>query len=156
MQLSPRKIVATAFVVGAAALCTVAPASASAAIPVQGHLAPKTATFYPKPVGSDLILGFTGTHDWSGSFTGTSTIVGYLVLHASGEAEFRALVTFRGDTPCGNRTVRFVTAGSGQLPFLSGRAVAIDVSVRANWHVDLVLDPATGASVDYSGDVRCS
>lgn len=155
MQLSPRRIVATALAVGAAALCVVAPASADAAIPVHGQLAPTSATFYPKTVGSDLILGFTGTHAWTGSFTGTSTIVGYLVLHASGDADFRALITFKGSTPCGNRTVRFVAAGSGQLPFLSGRAISIDESVRANWQVDLVLDPATGAFVDYSGDVRC-
>jgi len=159
MQLSSRRIVVTALVAVSVALCAAAPVAASQVIAAQGNLVPTSATFSPpQPVGSDAVIRFTGTHEWSGSFTGTSMLSGFLVQHASGTAEFVAFGTFSGITPCGRATMRIVTWGSGQLPDFTGRAVMIgsgDDSVRANLHVDLVLSP-TGAFVNYSGDVRCS
>jgi hypothetical protein len=158
MQLAPRITGVTALVAISAALSAAAPAAAGHVIAVQGSLVPTSATFStPRPVGSDVVIGFTGTHQWSGSLIGTSTISGFLVQHQSGTADFLAFGTFSGITPCGRATMRFVTWGGGQLPTLTGRAIGIgtgDDSIRANLHVDLVLGP-TGAFVNYSGEVRC-
>jgi hypothetical protein len=158
MQLSPKRIMVTALVALSVGLCGAAPAAASHVIAAQGSLVPTSAIFSPpRLVGSDVVIGFTGTHQWSGSFTGTSTISGFLVQHPSGTAEFLGFATFSGITPCGRATVRVVTWGGGQLPKLTGRAVLIGVaenSVLANLQVDLLLGP-TGAFVNYSGDVRC-
>jgi hypothetical protein len=158
MNLGSRRILAIA-AAAALALGAAVPAAASPSGPVAGDLAPTSATFYPQMLGENSVLGFAGSHAWTGSFTGTSTMVGSLMQHPSGVATFRGVVTFTGSTPCGPASIRFVTTGSGELPFLTGRAVTIGAddaseSVHAQLDVSLVLLPA-GAFVHYTGDVHC-
>jgi hypothetical protein len=159
MRFASRMGVATVLVTASVGLAAAAPSAAAPSAEVSGDLVPTSATFHPGQVGDNLVLGFDGTHAWSGSFTGTSSIVGDLVIRPSGPATFRGIVTFTGNTPCGPATVRLITTGSGELPFLSGRAVTIGAndaseSVHAQLDVSLLLLP-TGAFVHYTGDVHC-
>ena len=60
-------------------------------------MAPTSANFYPTPLpGGNVLVGFTGTHTWTGSFTGTSTIKGQLLQTATGQITYLAFITFTG------------------------------------------------------------
>jgi hypothetical protein len=160
MQPSVRKLAVTAL--AAAATIALLPGGVAAATPspASGSIVPTSAIFNPpRAADGNLIIETSGTHAWTGTFTGTSTIDVRLVERDSGQATFQGFGTFTGSTPCGTGTMSFVTAGSGQLPFLTGRAVTIDqaaasLPVHANLNVSVVLTPL-GAFVTYSGDVHC-
>jgi hypothetical protein len=155
MRFRSRKTVAAAIATASLALVAAAPGIASPPIQVTGDLIPTTATLVPGQLGANFVLAGSGTHVWTGGLTGTSTIEVELVVHPSGVSTFRGDVTFAGSTPCGPATMRFITTGSGELPFLSGHAETIGPNdVRAELDVTLVLLP-TGAFVHYTGDVHC-
>jgi len=159
MQPSVRKLAVAAL---AAATVALLPGGASAATPgpASGSAVPTSSIFSPpRTADGNLIIEGHGTHAWTGSFTGTSTIDVRLVERDSGQATFLGFLTFTGSTPCGTGTVSFVTAGSGQLPFFTGRVVTIDqaaasLPVHANLNLSGVLTPL-GAFVTYAGNVHC-
>jgi hypothetical protein len=160
MQPSLRKLTVTALAASLLALAAAASATATPPSPVAGSAVPTSAIFSPpRTAGGNVFLEATGTHAWSGSFTGTSALAVRLVEHASGEASFQASGTFTGSTPCGTGTMSFTTEGSGQFPFFTGRLVTIDqadasLPIHADLEFTLVLTPI-GAFVSYTGDVHC-
>ena len=161
MQRSPKRLIVTALAALTVTLAAAAPSSATQSAPVSGSVTPTSANFYPTPLpGGNVLVGFTGTHTWTGSFTGTSTIKGQLMQTATGQITYLAFITFTGSTPCGYGTVRFVTTGSAPLPGpVPGRAVTIDqadssVHIHASVQTVLFLGPQ-GASVTFTGDAHC-
>lgn len=155
MHIRPRHALVLASAVASIALAAAAPAAA-APIQVSGDLVPTSATLVPTQLGANVVLDGVGTHAWTGGFIGTSSIEVELVVHPSGVSTFRGIATFTGTTPCGPATVRLITTGTGQLPFLTGRAETVGPNdVRAQLNVSLVLDPTRGAFVHYAGDVHC-
>jgi len=150
------RTVLAALATAAVALAAAASSAASPPVEISGDLIPTSATLVPGQEGANVVLDGVGTHAWTGSFTGTSSIAVELVVHPSGVSTFRATVTFTGTTPCGPATIRFLTTGSGRLPFLAGTAETIGPNdVRAELDVSVVLDPAHGAFVHYTGHVNC-
>ena len=161
MHRSPKRLIVAALAALTVTLAVAAPSSATRPAPVNGSLLPTSANFYPNPLpGGNVLVGFTGTHSWTGSFTGTSTIEGSLVQTPTGQITYLAFITFTGSTPCGSGTVNFVTTGSGPLPGpVNGRAVTIDqahgsVRIHASLQTVLFLGPQ-GASVTFTGDAHC-
>ncbi len=159
MHPSVRKLALTALAAAAIALLP-GGAVAETPGPVSGSFVPTGGIFSPpRTADGNLIIEAHGTHAWTGSFTGTSTVDVRIVERDSGQATFLGFATFTGSTPCGPGTMEFVTGGSGQLPFLTGRAVSIDqaaasLPVHANLNLSGVLTPL-GAFFTYSGDVHC-
>ncbi len=147
----------------AAATVALLPGGALAAtpIPVSGSLVPTSAIYSPpRMADGNIIVEGHGSHAWTGSFTGTSTVDVRIVERDSGQATFLGFVTFTGSTPCGTGTVRFVTVGGGQLPFLSGSIVTIDqgaasLPLHANLNLSAFLNSVGAAFVTYTGDVHC-
>jgi hypothetical protein len=160
MQRSPLRLIVAALAALTVALAVAAPSDAARPASVSGSVAPTSANFYPTPLpDGNVLVGFTGTHAWTGSFTGTSTIEGQLLQTPTGQITYLAFVTFTGSTPCGYGTVSFISTGSGPLPGpVAGRTVTIDhtgsVRIHASLQTSLFLGPQ-GASVTFTGNAHC-
>ena len=160
MQRSPLRMVVAAVATLTVTLAVAAPSGAARSASVSGSVAPTSANFFPTPLpDGNVLVGFTGTHSWTGSFTGTSTIEGQLLETPTGQITYLAFITFTGSTPCGYGTVSFISTGSGPLPGpVAGRAATIDhagsVPLRASLQTSLFLGQQ-GASVTFTGNARC-
>ena len=161
MQRSRKRLVIAALAALTVTLAVAAPSSAARSASVSGSVTPTSANFYPTPLpGGNVLVGFTGTHSWAGSFTGTSTIEGQLLQTPTGQITYLAFITFTGSTPCGYGTVSFISTGSGPLPGpVPGRAVTIELAgdsarVHASVQTSLFLGPQ-GASVTFTGNAHC-
>jgi hypothetical protein len=142
------------------ALVAVTAARAADSITVAGAVAPTGMTLSARTAGENLMFDGSGTHDWSGSLSGTDTIDVHFAVHSLQTVTYQGLITFTGSTPCGNGTIRFAASGSGLFPGpVDGQATTIDqadstVPMHGTLHTVLYLTPA-GAFVTYTGDVRC-
>ena len=160
MLSSLSRLVIAALAVVSAALAVTAAAGASPSIPIAGTALQGTASLSVRSAGGNLILDGTGTHVWTGSFTGTSVIAVHFVEHSDGTVTYQAFLTFTGTTPCGTGTVHFVSSGSGPLPGpVASRTMTVDeadatVPIHATLDGTLFLGPA-GADVTYTGSAHC-
>jgi hypothetical protein len=160
MQPSLRKLSVAGLAAAAIALAAAAPSSSTPSIAVSGDAVPTSATLIPRFAGGNVLFDGSGTHAWTGSFTGTSAVKTHLVIHSSGKLTIQAFVTFTGSTPCGSGTVRLAAAGNGAFPGpVTAYATTIDradasVPIHANLDLVLFLTPA-GAVLTYSGDAHC-
>jgi hypothetical protein len=99
------------FVAVVALLAAVAPSGAAASSPIaaSGTFTYTSSTFNSiREVGGNLIIDLSATVSYTGTFTGTSTLYGTLILHANGTANFQDVETFTGtvnDVP-GTLTLR--------------------------------------------------
>jgi hypothetical protein len=160
MRPSLKRLALVGAVAACLALAAAAPSSATQSIAVSGDVVPTSATLIPRLAGGNVMIDGSGTHVWTGSFTGTSVVETHLVIHPSGLMTVQAFLTFSGTTPCGSGTLRFTAAADGPFPGpVTGHAVTIDrdaasVPIHASLDLILFLTPA-GAVVTYSGDARC-
>jgi hypothetical protein len=111
MRRSPTRLALVALAASSLGLAAVAPSRAAASIPVSGSVSPTSATLTPRIADGNVTLDGSGTHDWVGDLTGTSSIVVHLVEHSSGLITYQAFLTYTGTTPCGTGTVYFVSSG---------------------------------------------
>jgi hypothetical protein len=82
-----------------ALLAAVAPSGAAASTPIaaSGTFTYTSSTFNSiREVGGNLIIDLSATVSYTGTFTGTSTLYGTLILHANGTANFQDVETFTG------------------------------------------------------------
>jgi Protein of unknown function (DUF3224) len=79
------------------AAAVAAGALASPPTPVSGTVGNTSATFNSvRAAGGNLIIDVSATAAYTGSFVGTSTIDGTLILHADGSASFHDVEVFTG------------------------------------------------------------
>jgi Protein of unknown function (DUF3224) len=79
------------------AAAVAAGAGASPPTPVGGTVGNTSATFSGiRTAGENLIIDVSATAAYTGSFVGTSTIEGTLILHADGSANFHDVEVFSG------------------------------------------------------------
>ena len=94
--------------VGLTAAAVAAGAVASPPTPVSGTVSNTSATFNSvRAAGDNLIIGVSATAAYTGSFVGTSTINGTLILHADGGASFHDVEVFTGSVNGVAGTVTF-------------------------------------------------
>ena len=97
-------------------LLAVAAASGAAASPptdVSGTVGNTSATFNSiRAVGENLIIDLSATASYTGSFSGTSTINGTLIVHPDGSANFHDVEVFTGTVNGVPGTVTFSLNGS--------------------------------------------
>jgi hypothetical protein len=67
--------------------------------------------------GGNLIVEVSGTVAYTGTFTGTSTLTGMLIIHADGSANFHDLEVFTGTVNGVAGTVTFELKGSNDAAF---------------------------------------
>ena len=100
-----------------ALVAAIAPSGASAAAPVaaSGTFTYTSSTFNSiQEAGGNVIIDLSATVSYTGTFTGTSTLHGTLILHANGSANFHDVETFTGTVNGVYGTVTFdLTGGNG-------------------------------------------
>lgn len=159
MRPSVKRLAAGALLATSIALAAAAPSGAAGSIAVAGSAVPTSAALTTRAADGNLIIVGSGTHNWTGSLTGTSVIDVHFVVHPSGVVTYQGFLTFTGATPCGTGTVRLASSGSGPFPGpIVGHATTIDqaasVPLHARLDVVLFLTPA-GAVASYTGDMQC-
>ena len=97
-------------------LVAMAVAACAAAAPptlASGTVGNTSATFNSiQPAGSNLIADVSATAAYTGTFSGTSTINGILIIHADGSANFHDVEVFTGTVNGVSGTVTFNLNGS--------------------------------------------
>ena len=88
-------------------------AAASPPTPVSGTVGNTSATFNSvRAVGENLIIDLSATASYTGTFSGTSTINGVLIVHPDGSANFHDVEVFTGTVNGVPGTVTFNLNGS--------------------------------------------
>src|SRR5437879_4388345 len=117
MHLSLRKLSIAGLVAVSLGLAAAAPSAASSSISVSGTALPTSTTYTSvRSADGNTVIDATGTHAWSGSFTGTTVLTTHFVIHSDGQLTYQGFVRFTGSTPCGAGTVAFEIEGSGPFP----------------------------------------
>lgn len=142
------------------AMAAAAGAAASPRTPVSGTVGNTSATFNSvRTAGANLIIDVSATAAYTGSFVGTSTIDGTLILHADGSASFHDVEVFTGTVNGVAGTVTFNLNGYNDAE-LAVHATATIVSASgglAGLHgvlheLGTVVIP-TGPVGTYSGQI---
>ena len=111
-------------------------------------------------VGTDTFIDLTSTVAYTGTFSGTSTVRGNLIIHADGSANFYDIETFTGTVNGVSGIVTFYLAGSGPAGDYQGTAVIVDgtgalATLRGELHqVGTVADKDQGPFGTDTGPVR--
>jgi len=137
-------------------------AAASPPISASGTLTYQSATFNSiRSAGGNTIIDLSATVAYTGTFNGTSTLHGTLILHPGGTANFHDVETFTGTVNGVPGTVTFNLNGSSDAASVVS---ATDVIVGASGDLvglhgvlteaAVVLDPAVGPVGTYSGQVE--
>jgi hypothetical protein len=88
-------------------------AAASPPTPVSGTVGNTSATFNSvRAAGENLIIDLSATASYTGTFSGTSTINGVLIVHPDGSANFHDVEVFTGTVNGVPGTVTFNLNGS--------------------------------------------
>jgi hypothetical protein len=146
-----------------ALLALVAATGAAAEPPTaaSGTVVTTSATFNSvRPAGSNLIVDLSGTAAYTGTFTGTSTLQGILVIRSDGSATFHDVETFTGTVNDVPGTLTFELNGSNDSALVV-HATATLISASgglAGLHgvlheVGTVVIP-TGPLNTYSGQIH--
>lgn len=135
-------------------------AAASPPTSASGDFATTSATFNSvRFAGGNLIIDLSATASYTGTFSGTSTLHGILIIHADGSANFHDIETFTGTVNGVPGTVTFNLNGSNDsAQEVHATATIIDASgdlagLRGVLHeVGTVVFP-TGPVGTYSGRI---
>ena len=149
-------------VVGLLAATAASGAAASPPISASGTLTSQSAIFNSiRSAGGNTIIDLSATVAYTGTFNGTSTLHGTLILHPNGTANFHDVETFTGTVNGVSGTVTFNLNGSSDAAsVVSATDVIVDASGDlAGLHGALteaavVLDPAVGPVGTYSGQIE--
>jgi hypothetical protein len=146
----------------AGVLITAAVAGAAAAPPTtaSGTVGNTHAVFNSvREAGGNLIADVTATAAYTGTFTGTSTINGTLIIHADGSASYHDVEVFSGTVNGVAGTVTFNLNGSNDSE-LNARATAtiVDASgglagLHGVLHEVQTVIPPTGPVGSYTGQI---
>ena len=137
------------------AAVTASGVAASPPISASGTLTYQSATFNSiRSAGGNTIIDLSATVAYTGTFSGTSTLHGTLILHPNGTANFHDVETFTG-------TVTFNLNGSSDA---ANVVSATDVILGASGDLAglhgvlteaaVVLNPAVGPVGTYSGQIE--
>jgi hypothetical protein len=145
-------------VVVVVAAVTAGAAAASPPVSASGTLTYQSATFNSiRFAGGNTIIDLSAT----GTFSGTSTLHGTLILHPNGTANFHDIETFTGTVNGVPGTVTFNLNGSADAAaVVSATDVVLDASGDlAGLHgvlteAAVVLDPLVGPIGTYSGQIE--
>jgi hypothetical protein len=100
---------------------------------------------------------------WTGTFTGTSTEDGKVVIHSSGAWSFRGTVSFDGEVNgrTGSLTMRVVgkrpdafTDWTGKWTILSGTDGLVDLRGQGTWWGPGAPDVGQWGDIYYSGEIH--
>src|SRR6266513_4508381 len=167
-----RRFVSLFVLVSALSLIATVTSSSGAAPAVLGHGTPSisasgtftytSSTFNSiRSAGGNTIIDLSATVAYTGTFTGTSTLHGTLILHPNGTANFHDVETFTGTVNGVPGTVTFNLNGSADAAaVVSATDVILDASgALAGLHgvlteAAVVLDPAVGPVGTYSGQIE--
>jgi hypothetical protein len=149
-------------VVGLLAATAASGAAASPPISASGTLTYQSAIFNSiRSAGGNTIIDLSATVAYTGTFNGTSTLHGTLILHPNGTANFHDVETFTGTVNGVSGTVTFNLNGSSDAAsVVSATDVIVDASGDlADLHgvlteAAVVLDPAVGPVGTYSGQIQ--
>jgi Protein of unknown function (DUF3224) len=143
-------------------LAVVAVAGATAAPPTaaSGTVGNTSATFTSvREAGGNLVIELTATRAYTGTFEGTSTLGGTLILHADGSADFHDVEVFTGTVNGVQGTVTFELNGrnDGDLAVRSTSTIVAATGGLVGLHgvlheVGTVVIP-TGPVGTYAGFV---
>jgi hypothetical protein len=136
-------------------------AAASPPVPASGTVGNTSATFNDvRQAGTNLIVDVSGTAAYAGTFVGTSTINGTLIIHADGSANFHDIEVFTGTVNGVPGTVTFNLNGSNDAALhVHATATIVDASgglegLHGVLHeVQTVVFP-TGPVGTYSGSLH--
>jgi hypothetical protein len=107
-----RRLLLVPLVVLIASVCTTG-AVASAPTLATGTVRNTSATFNSvRAVGNNLIIDLSATAAYTGTFTGTATIHGFLIIHPDGSANFHDIKVFTGTVNGVHGSVTFELNGS--------------------------------------------
>jgi hypothetical protein len=149
-----------------AALATVAlvaapGAAASPPTEASGTFTYLSSTFNSmRSAGGNTIIDLSATVSYTGTFTGTSTVEGTLILHADGSANFHDVETFTGTVNGVSGTVTFDLTGGNGPGFMNFHATDTIISASGglaglhgvlNW--EGVTLGANGPVGTYSGQI---
>jgi hypothetical protein len=113
-------------------LAVIVPSSAAGSPPTQasGTVGNTSATFNSiRMAGNNLIIDLSATASYTGTFEGTSTIHGTLIVHADGSASFHDIETFTGTVNGVPGTVTFNLNGSNDSTLaVHATATIVDAS----------------------------
>ena len=137
-------------------------AAASPPISASGTLTYQSATFNSiRSAGGNTIIDLSATVAYTGTFSGTSTLHGTLILHPNGTANFHDVETFTGTVNGVPGTVTFNLNGSSDA---ANVVSATDVILGASGDLAglhgvlteaaVVLNPAVGPVGTYSGQIE--
>ena len=137
-------------------------AAASPPVSASGTLTYQSATFNSiRFAGGNTIIDLSATVAYTGTFSGTSTLHGTLILHPDGTANFHDIETFTGTVNGVPGTVTFNLNGSADAAaVVSATDVVLDASGDlAGLHgvlteAAVVLDPLVGPIGTYSGQIE--
>ncbi len=95
-----------------------------------GTVGNTSSTFHSiRTAGSNLIVDLSATAAYTGTFSGTSTIDGILIIHADGSANYHDIETFTGKVNGVSGTVTFNLNGSNDSTLaVHATATIIDAS----------------------------
>ena len=146
-----------------ALLAAVAASGASASPPTaaSGSFTYTSSTFNSvRPAGGNAIIDLSATVSYTGTFKGTSTVEGTLIVHADGSANFHDVETFTGTVNGVSGTVTFDLTGGNGPGFANFHATDTIISASGglaglhgvlNWEgVTLGADGPVGT---YSGEL---
>ncbi len=151
------------------ALLAVAGVSGAAASPptsASGTFTYTSSTFNDvRSAGGNTIIGdLTATVSYTGTFSGTSTVQGTLILHPDGSANFHDVETFTGTVNGVPGTVTFNLAGTGSMAPPAGSFRGTDVIVSGTGglanlrgvlsEVGTVPAPLPGPLGTYTGQIH--
>jgi uncharacterized protein DUF3224 len=161
MSTTTRRLLLVTLVVLLAAVAANG-AAASPPISASGTLTYQSATFNSiRSAGGNTIIDLSATVAYTGTFSGTSTLHGTLILHPNGTANFHDVETFTGTVNGVSGTVTFNLNGSADAAaVVSATAVILDASGDlAGLHgvlteAAVVLDPLVGPVGTYSGQIE--
>jgi hypothetical protein len=142
------------------AVVTTTSAAASPPTLASGTVGNTSSTFNSiRTAGSNLIVDVSATAAYTGTFSGTSTLHGILIIHADGSANFHDVETFTGTVNGVPGTVTFNLDGSNDASLaVHATATIIDATGDlAGLHgvlheVGMVVIP-TGPVGTYSGQI---
>jgi hypothetical protein len=112
--------------------------------------------------GGNLIIDLSATVSYTGTFSGTSTVEGTLILHADGSANFHDVETFTGTVNGVSGTVTFDLTGGNRPGFTDFHATDTIISASGglaglhgvlNWE-GVALQMPNGPFGMYSGQIQ--
>jgi len=152
------------------ALATVALVAAPGAVASPPTAASGTFTYTSstfnsiRSAGGNTIIDLSATVSYTGTFSGTSTVQGTLIIHADGSANFYDVETFTGTVNGKSGTVTFNLAGTGSVAPPAGsyqgtQAIVSGTGELANLHgvlkqVGTVPSAAVGPLGTYTGQIH--